>query len=64
MIHHMSFAVRDTAHVAAVLAELIDGAVLEVVPGSHLFPFTHAAAIAARISGFLEQAPPAARAAA
>ena len=46
------------------IAELIDGAVLEVVPGSHLFPFTHAAAIAARISGFLEQAPPAARAAA
>jgi pimeloyl-ACP methyl ester carboxylesterase len=46
------------------IAELIDGAVLEVVPGSHLFPFTHAAAIAARISGFLEQAPSAARAAA
>jgi pimeloyl-ACP methyl ester carboxylesterase len=46
------------------IAELIDGAVLEVVPGSHLFPFTHAAAIAARINDFLEQAPPTARAAA
>lgn len=38
------------------LASLIDGAVLEVVPGSHLFPFTHAAAIAARISAFLDPA--------
>ena len=37
------------------LASLIDGAVLEVVPGSHLFPFTHAAAISARISAFLNQ---------
>ena len=37
------------------LADLIDGAVLEVVPGSHLFPFTHAAAVAARISAFLDQ---------
>ena len=46
------------------IADLIDGAVLEVVPGSHLFPFTHAAAIAARISDFLEQAPSAAQAAA
>lgn len=36
------------------LASLIDGAVLEVVPGSHLFPFTHAAAISARISAFLD----------
>lgn len=36
------------------LASLIDGAVLEVVPGSHLFPFTHAAAVAARISAFLD----------
>ncbi len=45
------------------LASLIDGAALEVVPGSHLFPFTHAAAIAARISAFLEQ-PAAARQAA
>jgi pimeloyl-ACP methyl ester carboxylesterase len=36
------------------LAEQIDGAVLEVVPGSHLFPFTHAAAISARISAFLD----------
>ncbi|APZ98806.1 alpha/beta hydrolase [Sphingopyxis sp. QXT-31] len=45
------------------LAELIDGAVLEVVPGSHLFPFTHAAAISARISSFLDQ-PTAAQAAA
>ena len=39
------------------LASLIDGAVLEVVPGSHLFPFTHAAAVAARISAFLDPAP-------
>ena len=37
------------------LAEQIDGAVLEVVPGSHLFPFTHAAAISARISAFLDR---------
>ena len=37
------------------IAELIDGAVLEVVPGSHLFPFTHAATISARISAFLDQ---------
>lgn len=36
------------------IADLIDGAVLEVVPGSHLFPFTHAAATAARISAFLD----------
>ncbi|WP_428628016.1 alpha/beta fold hydrolase [Sphingopyxis sp.] len=36
------------------LASLIDGAVREVVPGSHLFPFTHAAAISARISAFLD----------
>ncbi|HEV2599210.1 alpha/beta fold hydrolase [Sphingopyxis sp.] len=36
------------------LAEQIDGALLEMVPGSHLFPFTHAAAIAARISAFLD----------
>jgi pimeloyl-ACP methyl ester carboxylesterase len=39
------------------IAGLINGAVLEVVPGSHLFPFTHAAAVAARISDFLDQAP-------
>ncbi|MBJ7438531.1 MAG: alpha/beta fold hydrolase [Sphingopyxis sp.] len=39
------------------LASLIDGAVLEVVPGSHLFPFTHATAISTRISAFLD--PPA-----
>lgn len=45
------------------LASLIDGAVLEVVPGSHLFPFTHAAAIATRISSFLD-APAAAQQAA
>ncbi|WP_447764085.1 alpha/beta fold hydrolase [Sphingopyxis panaciterrae] len=38
-----------------VIADLIDGAILEVVPGSHLFPFTHAAATAARISDFLDQ---------
>ncbi|HEV7340802.1 MAG TPA: alpha/beta hydrolase [Sphingopyxis sp.] len=37
------------------LADLIDGAVLEVVQGSHLFPFTQAAAVAARISAFLGQ---------
>jgi len=37
------------------IAELIDGAQLEVVPGSHLFPFTHAAAISTRISSFLDQ---------
>lgn len=37
------------------LAEQIDGALLEMVPGSHLFPFTHAAAIAARISAFLDR---------
>jgi pimeloyl-ACP methyl ester carboxylesterase len=45
------------------LADQIDGAVLELVPGSHLFPFTHAAAISARISAFLDQ-PMAAQAAA
>lgn len=45
------------------IADLIDGAVLEVVPGSHLFPFTHAAHIAARITAFLDQ-PGAAQAAA
>ena len=37
------------------LADQIDGALLEMVPGSHLFPFTHAAAIAGRISAFLDQ---------
>ena len=37
------------------LADQIDGAVLEPVPGSHLFPFTHAATISARISAFLDQ---------
>ncbi len=36
------------------LADQIEDAVLEIVPGSHLFPFTHAAAIAARISAFLD----------
>src|SRR3546814_850386 len=41
------------------IAELIDGAELEVVPGSHLFPFTHAAAVAVRIRAFLDR--PAAR---
>ena len=45
------------------IAELIDGSVLEVVKGSHLFPFTHAAKIADRISAFLD-APAAAQAAA
>ena len=37
------------------IADLIDGSVLEVVPGSHLFPFTHAADISVRISAFLDQ---------
>lgn len=46
------------------IAELIDGAVLEVVPGSHLFPFTHAAATAERINAFLDQPAVAAQAAA
>ena len=45
------------------IADLIDGAALEVVPGSHLFPFTHAAKIATRISEFLDR-PEAAQAAA
>ena len=45
------------------IADLIDGAVLEVVPGSHLLPFTHAAKSAARISAFLDR-PDAAQAAA
>ena len=36
------------------IAGLIDGAGLEMVPGSHLFPFTHAAAVAARVSAFLD----------
>lgn len=37
------------------IADLIDDAALEIVPGSHLFPFTHAATVAARISAFLDQ---------
>ncbi|WP_422060242.1 alpha/beta fold hydrolase [Sphingopyxis sp.] len=45
------------------IADLVDGAVLEVVPGSHLFPFTHAADISVRISAFLDS-PDAAQAAA
>ncbi|KTE16613.1 alpha/beta fold hydrolase [Sphingopyxis sp. H115] len=40
---------------ARMLAEQIDGALLEVLPGSHLFPFTHAAAVADRISAFLDR---------
>ena len=36
------------------VASLVVFLVLEVVPGSHLFPFTHAAKIAARISDFLD----------
>lgn len=39
------------------LAGLIDRAVLEEVAGSHLFPFTHAAGIAKRISAFLDATP-------
>lgn len=39
------------------IADLIDGSVLEVVPGSHLFPFTHAAKVATRIRAFLDQPP-------
>lgn len=38
------------------IADLIDGAVLELVPGSHLFPFTHATDVAARITAFLDSA--------
>lgn len=37
------------------IADLIDGARLETMPGSHLFPFTHAAKVAARITAFLDQ---------
>lgn len=40
------------------IADLVDGAALELVPGSHLFPFTRAASVAARISGFLDQPAP------
>lgn len=36
------------------IRDLIDGATLEMVPGSHLFPFTHAASVAARITAFLD----------
>ena len=43
------------------IANLIDNSVLEVVPGSHLFPFTHAADISLRISAFLDQQPQAAQ---
>lgn len=39
------------------IADLIDGAVLEVVPGSHLFPFTHATQVAERINAFLDPMP-------
>lgn len=39
------------------IADLIDGALLETVPGSHLFPFTHASTTAVRISAFLDQRP-------
>lgn len=37
------------------IADLIEGATLEIVPGSHLFPFTHATSVAARIRAFLDQ---------
>ena len=46
--------VVPAAHGQAI-ADLIDGAVLETMPGSHLFPFTHAAKVAARITAFLDQ---------
>ena len=36
------------------IAGMIDGAVLEMMPGSHLFPFRHAATVAARIRVFLD----------
>lgn len=39
------------------IADLLDDAELAVMPGSHLFPFTHAAKVAERISGFLDRAP-------
>lgn len=35
------------------IADLIEGARLEIVAGAHLFPFTHARAVADRISAFL-----------
>ncbi|WP_033075373.1 alpha/beta fold hydrolase [Sphingopyxis sp. MWB1] len=37
------------------LAALIEGAELEEMPGSHLFPFTHASRVAARLTDFLDQ---------
>ncbi|MDZ3832933.1 MAG: alpha/beta fold hydrolase [Sphingopyxis sp.] len=37
------------------IADLIDGAEIEMMPGSHLFPFTHAATVAARIRAFLDR---------
>ena len=46
------------------LADQIEGAVAETVPGSHLFPFTHAATISARISAFLDLQVPGQQAAA
>ncbi len=46
--------VVPAAHGQAI-ADLIDGAVLETMQGSHLFPFTHAAKVAARITAFLDQ---------
>lgn len=36
------------------IADLIDGAVVELVPGSHLFPFTHATDVAAQVTAFLD----------
>lgn len=36
------------------IADLIDGALIEVVPGAHFFPFTHSASVATRISAFLD----------
>ncbi|MBL0768162.1 alpha/beta fold hydrolase [Sphingopyxis sp. DHUNG17] len=37
------------------IADLVDEAQIETVPGSHLFPFAHAARTASRISEFLDQ---------
>ncbi|MDK2759744.1 MAG: alpha/beta hydrolase [Sphingopyxis sp.] len=46
------------------IADQIEGAIAETMPGSHLFPFTHAAAVAERITRFLDGTPAAKQAAA